>query len=144
MEELRLLVWRSVDRDTRLRAHGAMAVLAGTDLTPGQAWMLSGLTAHGPISVARMAQASRSPIAAVSRIAGQLRERGLVRTEPGDVWTVAPTDAGRSVAASMLEHERSVLRRLTDAWPGSDRPEVSQLVDDVVAQLNAEEVRLAR
>ena len=33
LEELRLLVWRSVDRDTRLRAHGALAALAGTDLT---------------------------------------------------------------------------------------------------------------
>jgi EmrB/QacA subfamily drug resistance transporter len=142
LEELRLLVWRSVDRDTRLKAHGAMAALAGTDLTPGQAWMLSGLNAHGPMSVATMAQASRSPVADVSRVAGQLHERGLVRTESGDVSTVAPTDAGRSVAASMLEHERSVLRRLTDAWPGSDRPEVSQLVDDVATRLNAEEVRL--
>jgi EmrB/QacA subfamily drug resistance transporter len=143
LEELNLLVCRSVDRDTRLKAHAAMAALAGTDLTPGQAWMLNGLNAHGPMSVATMAQATQSPVAEVSRVAGQLRERGLVRTEPGDVSTVAATDAGRTVAASMLEHERSILRRLTDAWPGSDRPEVSQLVDDVAARLNAEEVRLA-
>jgi DNA-binding MarR family transcriptional regulator len=143
LEELRLLVWRSVDRDTRLKAHGALAALAGTDLTPGQAWMLSGLAAKGPLSVATMAHASGSPVGDVSRVAQRLREQGLVHMGDGagDSGTVVPTDAGRTVAATMLEHERSILRRLTDAWPGADRPEVSQLVDEIASRLNAEEAR---
>jgi EmrB/QacA subfamily drug resistance transporter len=148
LEELRLLVWRSVDRDTRLKAHGALAALAGTELTPAQAWMLSGLAAKGPLSVAAMAHASGSPVDNVNRVAHRLREHGLVSVEPaepaGDSATVSPTEAGRSVAATMLEHERSILRRLTDAWPGANRPEVAQLVDEIATRLNDEELRPAR
>jgi EmrB/QacA subfamily drug resistance transporter len=149
LEEMRLLVWRSVDRDTRLKAHGALATLAGTDLTPAQAWMLSAAAAKGQLSVTTMARASRSAVADVTQVAQRLREQGLVRIEPpdpaaGNAAIVAPTEAGRALAATMLEHERSILRRLTDAWPGADRPEVSDLVDEIAARLNDDEVRLPR
>ena len=78
---------------------------------------------------------------AVIRVANALRDKGLVTFDPP---TVTVTDAGRRIADTMLEHERAILRRLTDEWPGSDRPEVSQLVDDIAARLNTEGVSLAR
>jgi EmrB/QacA subfamily drug resistance transporter len=137
LDELRLLVWRSIDRDTRLKAHGALAALAGADVTPGQAWMLSALLAHGPLSVTAMAQGSGTPSTMVGRVAGALTSRGLVSTEPA---AVRLTGAGTDVAQRMLDHERLILRRLTDQWPGADRPEVAALVDDIATRLNAETV----
>jgi hypothetical protein len=141
LEELRLLVWRTVDRDTRLKAHGALAALAGTDLTPGQAWMLSAVAANGPRPVTVMAHVSHSTVDAVIRVAGSLRDKGLVDFAPP---LVTATESGRRIAQSMLAQEHLILRRLTDAWPGSDLPEVSRLVDDITAQLNSEDVPLAR
>jgi EmrB/QacA subfamily drug resistance transporter len=135
LEELRLLLWRSIDHDTRLRTHGALARLAGTDLTPAQAWMLRALVARGPREVSAMAEAARAAPPVVRTVADGLRFKGLAAIS---AETVSATDKGRSVAQAMLDEERSIVRRWAEDWPGAKGPEVAALVEDIATRLNTD------
>jgi EmrB/QacA subfamily drug resistance transporter len=136
LEELRVMLWRSVGREDRLRAYGALASMMGSDLTPGQTWMISRVAAEGSRSVAAMATTSHTPLDRVEHVAEQLRDKGLVRVDDG---TVSVTDAGRDTARTLLDTERAALHRLVEEWPGADEPDVEQLLDDIVARLSRED-----
>ncbi len=136
LEELRVLVWRSIGRENRLRAYGELGRAMGSDLTPGQLWMLSRVAADGTRTVPAMAQTSGTPVDTVERVAGQLRDRGLAEVAGG---TVTVTPAGRTTAQTLLATERATLHRLIDEWPGSAEPDVEALLDDIVARLSRDE-----
>ncbi|HEY1486137.1 MAG TPA: MFS transporter, partial [Micromonosporaceae bacterium] len=136
LEELRILLWRAIGREDRLRAYGALSDMMGSGLSPGQTWMLSRVAADGSRSLAAMADTSHTPADIVARVADQLRERGLATVADG---TVSVTDAGRSTATTLLETERSTLRRLIDEWPGAEEPDVEGLLDDIVMRLTRED-----
>lgn len=88
-----------------------------------------------------MADLSKSTLDPVIRVAYGLRDKGLVAFEPP---TVTATESGHQIADAMLEHERAILHRFTEEWPGSDCPEVSRLVEDIANRLSTDEVPLAR
>jgi EmrB/QacA subfamily drug resistance transporter len=135
LDELRLLLWRSIDHDTRLRTHGALARLAGTDLTPAQAWMLRGLVSMGPREISAMADSAHAAPPVVSSVANGLHAKGMadIRDE-----TVTATDRGRSVSQAMLDEERAIVRRWAEDWPGAKGPEVAALVEDIATRLNTD------
>ncbi|HWB34542.1 MAG TPA: MFS transporter, partial [Rugosimonospora sp.] len=136
LEELRLLVWRSLGREDRLRAYAEVIRRAGVDLSPGQAWMLSRVAADGSRGVDAMAQASHTPADVVVRVADQLRDRGFATVADG---TVTVTPAGAQAADSLVRTERAILRRLVDQWPGADEPDVEALLEDIAARLARED-----
>jgi EmrB/QacA subfamily drug resistance transporter len=136
LEELRILLWRAVGHEDRLRAYGALSEMMGADLTPGQTWMISRVAADGSRSVAAMAKTSHTPAEVVGQVADQLQTRGLVTVADG---TVTVTQAGRTTAATLLETERTTLRRLIDEWPGAEEPDVEGLLDDIVQRLSRED-----
>jgi EmrB/QacA subfamily drug resistance transporter len=136
LEELRVLLWRAVGREDRLRAYGALSAMIGDGLTPGQTWMVSRVAADGSRSAAAMAETSRTPIDTVNRVADQLRARGLVTIDDG---TVSVTDAGRQTARTLREAERTTLRRLIDEWPGSEEPDVNALLEEILQRLSRDD-----
>jgi hypothetical protein len=140
LEELRVLIWRAISREDRLRAYGALSATMGSDLSPGQTWMVSRVAADGSRGTEAMATTSQTPVDVVNRVADQLRIRGLV-TIAGS--TVSITDAGRAVAGTLRETERATLHRLIDEWPGSEEPDVDELIEDIVRRLERDDGPLA-
>jgi EmrB/QacA subfamily drug resistance transporter len=136
LEELRIMLWRAIGREDRLKAYGALAGMMGTGLSPGQTWMVSRVAADGSRSIDAMATTSHSAPELVEQVADRLRERGLVTVDDG---TVSITESGREVATTLLDTERATLRRLIDEWPGADEPDVDGLLDEIVARLSRED-----
>jgi len=140
LEELRILLWRVVGREDRLRVYRELGQRMDSDLTPGQLWMISGVASSGTRSVGEMAQTSHTPVANVERVADQLRDKGLVTTVNG---AVTVTSAGSATADSLHATERAALHRLIDEWPGAEEPDVDDLVEDVIARLSRDDRRLS-
>jgi EmrB/QacA subfamily drug resistance transporter len=136
LEELRIMIWRAIGREDRLRAYGALADMMGSDLTAGQTWMLSRVSADGSRTVDLMAKTSHTPAPIVDRVAGQLQAKGLVTVVDG---TVAVTESGRATAARLLDTERATLHRLVDQWPGAEEPDVDALIEEILARLSRED-----
>jgi len=136
LEELRLIVWRSLGRTDRLRAWEYLSERSGVDLPRGECWMLSRVSEAGSRSVTEMEEASDTPRDLVETTAEGLAERGLVVLD-GEV--VQPTEAGLHVAARLLDAQRAVLLDLVAGWGGPDDPDVDGLVDDVAHRLAAED-----
>jgi EmrB/QacA subfamily drug resistance transporter len=135
-EELRLLLWRSIGREERLRAYAVLAQEAQSDLTPGQCWMLTRVANDGSRTVAAMAETSHTPEQTVVRVADQLADRGLLTRADG---TVTITRAGRSAAHTLLSAERATLHRVIDEWPGGKGPEVEELIEEIAQCLARED-----
>ncbi len=140
LEELRILLWRSIGREDRLRAYGALASMMGVDLTPGQTWMVSRVAADGTRTIAAMAQTSHTPTETVARVAGGLQDKGLATVAGG---TVTVTEAGRAIARTLRETERTSLRRLIDEWPGAEEPDVDDLLEEIIGRLSQEDRPIA-
>jgi EmrB/QacA subfamily drug resistance transporter len=136
LEELRVLLWRRIGRQDRLRAYDALDRMMGADLTPGQTWMISRVAADGTRTVAAMAQTSETPVDTVASVAAALQDKGLATVADG---TVTVTDDGRTVAGTLRETERGALRRLIDEWPGAEEPDVDGLLDEIVSRLSRED-----
>jgi EmrB/QacA subfamily drug resistance transporter len=136
LEELRVLIWRAIGREDRLRAYGALARLMGSDLTPGQTWMISRVAADGSRTVDLMAATSHTPVDTVDRVAAQLQARGLVTVLDG---TVSVTESGIATAGRLRDTERASLHRLIDEWPGAEEPDVDALVEEIVTRLSRED-----
>jgi hypothetical protein len=136
LEELRVMLWRSIGREDRLRAYGALASMMGVDLTPGQTWMVSRVAADGTRTIDAMAQTSHTPAVTVERVAAGLQDKGLATVADG---TVTVTDAGRAVAHTLRDTERTSLRRLIDEWPGAEEPDVDDLLEEIIGRLSRED-----
>jgi hypothetical protein len=136
LEELRILLWRAIGREGRLRAYGALASMMGVDLTPGQTWMVSRVAADGTRTIAAMAQTSHTPAATVERVAAGLQDKGLATVADG---TVTVTEAGRAIARTLRDTERASLRRLIDEWPGAEEPDVDDLLEEIIGRLSRED-----
>ena len=134
-EELRLLLWRALDREDRLRAWQVLAQRAGSGLTRGECWMVSRLAETGSRSVALMAEVSETPTEFVERTAQGLVERGMATLTDG-VATVTP--AGIAEADRLLAAQRAALRGILEDWPGEEEPEVEELIDDIAHRLRVE------
>jgi EmrB/QacA subfamily drug resistance transporter len=136
LKELRILLWRAIGREDRLRAYGALASMMGVDLTPGQTWMVSRVAADRTRTIAAMAQTSHTPTETVARVAGGLQDKGLATVAGG---TVTVTEAGRAIARTLRETERTSLRRLIDEWPGAEEPDVDDLLEEIIGRLSRED-----
>ncbi len=136
LEELRILLWRTIGREDRLRAYAALARQLGSDLTPGQLWMVSRIATDGPASVGQMAANSHTPVPTVDRVARQLQDRGLATIAD---TTVTVTAAGQDVAGQLLVAERTSLHRFIEDWPGAEKPDVEQLLDEILLRLSRDD-----
>ncbi len=132
LEELRLLLWRSLGRESRLRAWEILAERSGSALTRGECWMVTRVAELGSRPLAVMAEASETPSAMVERVAESLRDRGMITLQDG---TAVITAAGEAEAARLVETQRAVIRALIDEWPGETEPDVEELVEDIARRL---------
>lgn len=131
-EELRLLLWREVGHQDPLRAYTILNKDLDVDLTPGQCWLLSRVSAVRSRTIDVMVERSGVERAAVVRTAESLRDRGLVEI---DGETVTPTPAGDAVAEQLKENERAKLHTMIAQWQGADEPDVHTLVEQVTERL---------
>jgi EmrB/QacA subfamily drug resistance transporter len=131
-EELRLLLWREVGHQDPLRAYTILTQDLDLELSPGQCWMLSRVSAVRSRTIETMVERSGVDRAAVVRTAEALRDRGLV-TIAGE--TVTPTEAGDAVAERLAANERAKLHRMIDQWQGAEDPDLDVLVEQVTARL---------
>lgn len=141
LEELRLLLWREVGRLDPLKAYAILTENLDLDLTPGETWMLSRVSADGTRTTASMAERAGRDEAVVERVARSLAARGLVVLEGG---RVAVTPDGEAVAHAVRANERARLRALVDEWPGAGEPEVHELVEELTARLASADALPAR
>ncbi|MEO8828029.1 MFS transporter [Lapillicoccus sp.] len=135
IEELREMLWREVGRRDPLRAFGFLTSMSETGLSPGQAWMLSRVAKEGRRTIGVMVERSHSPEDVVRRVAGELAGDGLVVVGKDQDPTVMVTPRGREMAKQLIDEQRAALQSLIDQWPGSDEPEVHELVDDVARRV---------
>ncbi|WP_426592680.1 MDR family MFS transporter [Cellulomonas sp. McL0617] len=131
-EELRLLLWRQVGHQDPLRAYAILNEGLDVDVTPGQSWLLSRVSAVRSRTIDVMVEKSGVERAAVVHTAESLRDRGLVSI---DGQTVTPTVAGDAVAEQLKNNERAKLRTMIDQWQGADEPDVDALVEQVTERL---------
>ena len=94
--------------------------------------MLSRINTDGSRSIAAMAETSQTSPTVVTEVADQLQSRGLVRL---DHQTATITDRGRSTAQRVVAAEHAYLRTLIDDWPGTEEPDVDQLISEIVERL---------
>ena len=131
-EELRLLLWREVGHQDPMRAYTILTQDMDLELTPGQCWMLSRVSAERSRTIETMVERSGVERAAVVRTAEALRDRGLVTiTEE----TVSSTEAGDAIAARLAADERGKLHTMIDQWQGADDPDLDALVEQVTERL---------
>lgn len=135
LEELRLQIWRTVDREDRLRIWEMVVATAGSDLSRGEAWMVSRVSEERGRLIPEMAAVSRTPLPEVEETAQSLAGRGLV-TIDGEQVNITP--AGDAEAEQLLEAQRIRLREFVSDYPGSEREDVDMMLDEIANSLHRE------
>jgi hypothetical protein len=128
-------VWRTLDREERLRAWEVVAERAGSPLTRGECWMVSRVSDTGTRSMDVMAEVSQTPVEVVQTVAERLRDRGMVTIADG---SASITPAGTAEADRLLAAQRSILHGIIEDWPGGE-PDVEELLDDIARRLRVED-----
>ncbi|MGV9712080.1 DHA2 family efflux MFS transporter permease subunit [Gordonia sp. NPDC003424] len=135
LEELRLQMWRTLGREERLRIWEIVVKAAGSDLSRGEAWMVSRVDEEGSRTMEEMSTASHTPITQIDEIARSLADRGMVTVE-GDVVRIAPP--GELESNRLLEAQRERLRAFVSDYPGSDQADVEKMLDEIAQALRDE------
>lgn len=121
------------------RVHAALSRAAGTDLSQQAVQVLAAL--DGPVPVARLAEAARMDVGAVSRQLRTLEAAGYLRREPseehGSVVLVTATDRGRAVADRIAAIRTGHLQRALTGWSPDERRRLAVLLQRLVDDLQA-------
>ncbi|MCX5042329.1 MFS transporter [Aldersonia sp. NBC_00410] len=135
LEELRLLIWRALGREDKLRAWELVVDQADSSLTRGEAWMVSRVAEEGTRDIGLMAEVSQTPLRVVEETAQQLQQRGMIAIGNG---LAVITPAGQREAERLLAVQRQRLQHFVDNYPGSDEDDVDELLDEIARGLHSE------
>jgi DNA-binding MarR family transcriptional regulator len=109
----------------------------GVELSVSQAHAVTELDG-GPIAQSELGNRLRLTKSTVSRLVGQLDERGWIARDHGEssdgrVVTIRLTTAGSEVAARIAEARRERMHRLLDNIPDTERDTVLRALDLLVS-----------
>ena len=127
----------------RLRAsrkvHATLAEATGIELSQQAVQVLTAL--DGTLPVARLADAARMDVGAVSRQLRVLEADGYVTRAPSpenaSIVLVTATTRGRDVAARVVSARNDHLARAIADWPADDRRALAELLQRLVDDLQA-------
>ncbi|MFD1813432.1 MDR family MFS transporter [Rhodococcus gannanensis] len=132
LEELRLAIWRTLGREHRLRIWEIVVAEAGSDLSRGEAWMVSRVAEERSRTTSQMSTASKTPPTVVEETARSLERRGMVTI---DGERVAITFAGDAEADRLLDAQRRRLHEFVSDYPGCDQADVDTMLDEIARSL---------
>jgi EmrB/QacA subfamily drug resistance transporter len=122
-------------RAQRVRFHRGVAGRAGVDLSPGAVWALVRIDEHGFERAGELAREQQVPDERIAAVVGELRERGLVSAENGEL---AITPTGHAQTDQVVAARRELLAETIARYDPERRPEVDALLRRLARELVGE------
>ena len=122
-------------RAERVRFHRGVAERAGVDLSPGAVWALVRIDEHGVERAGELAREQHVPEERIEAVVAELRERGLVGTDDGEL---AITPAGQAQTDQVVAARRELLAEIIERYDPDRRPEVDALLRRLARELVGE------